>query len=173
MYEQDSQPNNGLNDLSEQQAELLRSAFEPFAIPRGMPVFEQGQTADYLYILSSGKVIIRYKPYDGPPLTVATIGPGDVCGWSVVLGRPLYSSEAVVVEDSQGFRISRTRLDELCICDKEALASLMKRLAGRVNDETDPSYTEILKVLNHGMSQNEDCQLEEVHNDQSDSSIQY
>ena len=59
---------------------------KPACLPRDTHVFEQGQLSDYLYILTSGKVIIRYKPYDGPPLTVATIGPGGVFGWSAALG---------------------------------------------------------------------------------------
>ena len=58
-------------------------------------IFEQGQQAVYLYILLEGEVIISYKPYDGPALTVARIIPGGVFGWSAALRRDIYTSAAI------------------------------------------------------------------------------
>ena len=138
--------------FTEHQLELLESAFEACLLPRECHVFEQGQLSDYLYILTSGKVIIRYKPYDGPPLTVATIGPGGVFGWSAALGRSVYSSGALAVEDSQAYRIKKARLVELCAENPETSAALMKRLANVVNSQSDPARGEILRILNNSVT---------------------
>ena len=152
MFGQDSTEIELFQGFTEHQLELLDSAFEACLLPRECHVFEQGQISDYLYILTSGKVIIRYKPYDGPPLTVATIGPGGVFGWSAALGRSVYSSGALAVEDSQAYRIKKARLVELCAENPETSAALMKRLANVVNSRSDPARGEILRILNNSVT---------------------
>lgn len=143
--------------FTEAQLEVLTSAFEDFNYPGGSHIFEQGQAAHYLYILSTGKVIIRYKPFDGPQLTVATINPGGVFGWSAAIGRTLYSSGAVTVEESYGYRISKARLVELCAENPEMSAVLLKHLAVLVNNPMDPAHAEVLKILDRGIKRNGNC----------------
>ena len=151
--------------FSESQLNLLDSAFEGFNFPLGAHIFEQGQASHYLYILTAGKVIIRYKPYDGPQLIVATIQPGGAFGWSAAIGRPIYSSGAMTVEDSQGFRISRARLTVLCAKNPETSAALLKHLAAMVNNPQDPAHEEVLKILNHGLMQDGNCEQRMKQND--------
>jgi len=155
MLRQDSQEISLFKGLTIHQLDVLGMAFEECFLSRDTHVFEQGDVSDYLYILTSGKVIIRYKPYDGPPLTVATIVPGGVFGWSAALGRNVYSSGALALEDSSGYRISKARLLELCKEAPETSAALLKQLASVVNNQKDPTYTEILKILKNSVDQ--DC----------------
>lgn len=143
--------------FTEMQLDVLASAFEDFDYPSGSHVFEQGQAAHYLYILTTGKVIIRYKPFDGPQLTVATINPGGVFGWSAAIGRTLYSSGALTAENSQGYRISKARLIELCAENPETSAKLLKHLAVLVNNPMDPAHAEVLKILDRGIKRNGNC----------------
>lgn len=143
--------------FTEMQLDVLASAFEDFDYPSGSHVFEQGQAAHYLYILTTGKVIIRYKPFDGPQLTVATINPGGVFGWSAAIGRTLYSSGALTAENSQGYRISKARLIELCAENPETSAKLLKHLAVLVNNPMDPAHAEVLKILDRGIKRIGNC----------------
>lgn len=152
-------------DFTESQLNLLDSAFEVFDLPGGTHVFEQGHAAHYLYILTAGKVIIRYKPYDGPQLTVAEINSGGVFGWSAAIGRTMYSSGALTVEDSRGYRISKARLSDLCAEDPEMSAVLLKKLAAMVNHPHDPAHAEVLKILNHGLNHNGNCNQRMIQND--------
>lgn len=152
MLEQDSQEISIFQGFTAHQLELLDTAFEAFFLLRDTHVFEQGDVSEYLYILTAGKVIIRYKPYDGPPLTVATIGPGGVFGWSAALGRSFYSSGALVIEDCQGYRISKARLSVLCEEYPDTSGMLLKRLASLVNNKMAPTYAEILKILKNGIN---------------------
>lgn len=73
-------------------------------------IFAQGDPANYWYFLTAGKVIIRFKPYDGPPLHVAQIEPGSGFGWSALLNRSTYTSSAVAVENSETYRIPGAQL---------------------------------------------------------------
>ncbi len=145
--------------FSEDQIEWLAEQLEVCTCARGKLIFEQGQSADYLYILSAGKVIIRYKPYDGPPLTVATIFPGGVFGWSAALGRHAYTSGALAAEDSEVYRISWARLKTLCDECPDTGAILLKRLAQVVNERQQGMHTEteVLSILKTSMDKKGEC----------------
>lgn len=151
MFLQDSRSISLFDNFKKDQLELLNSAMEVCLFDIDDFVFEQGQLADYLYILYFGKVTIRYKPYDGPPLTVATILPGGVFGWSALLGRKVYSSSAIVQEDCKCYRISKHRLGILYKKNPEFGATLLKRLASAVNQHGSKTYEEILSLLKKGV----------------------
>jgi len=113
-------------------------------------IFEQGQPASHLYILLSGNVIVRYKPYDGPPLTVANIEPGGVFGWSAALGRETYTSSAVTVQESVAVRVRGSNLQVIRAQYPETGKILMDRLAGVITERLHSSHTQVLEILTRG-----------------------
>ncbi len=145
--------------LSAQQVEWLASRFEPRFYPANQEIFNQGDAAEYLYILSSGKVIIRYKPYDAPPLTVATIQPGEVFGWSAALGRSVYTSGAVTLEASRVYRIQGSRLRAVCEECPDTGALLIQRLANVASEHQRriQTQTEVIKVLTSSLDRKKKC----------------
>jgi CRP-like cAMP-binding protein len=143
--------------FSKQQLDLLAVAFEPCRFAGNTTIIEQGQPTDFLYILASGKVIIRYKPYDGTPFTFATIEPGDVFGWSMALGRPVYTSAAIAEQDCQAYRISKARLVQMCDRCPEAVSELMNRLVNRIIQRAQSAQGEILNILMDGIDRNGNC----------------
>ncbi len=62
--------------------------------PAGTRVFAAGDPAHQLYIMTAGEVSIRYHPYDGGCIEVATVRPPAAFGWSAVLQRAYYTSSA-------------------------------------------------------------------------------
>lgn len=110
-------------------------------------IFEQGQPAEYLYILLSGEVVINYKPYDGPPLNVARIEPGGVFGWSAALRRDLYTSGALAVDDSLAFRIRGSSLQVLAAQSPKTAEILLERLAGVIAERLRGTHTQVLEIL--------------------------
>jgi CRP-like cAMP-binding protein len=114
-------------------------------------IFRQGQPADFLYILLSGEVLIRFKPYDGPPLTVARIEPGGVFGWSAALRRDVYTSGAVTMQNSAAFRIQGTGLLEFRAQYPTTGALLLDRLAGGIAERLRSTHTHVLDLLTRGV----------------------
>ena len=55
--------------LEEGAMRLLEPLLEPFSCSQGTVLFEQGDPAVFLYIVISGSIVLRYKPYDAPPST--------------------------------------------------------------------------------------------------------
>ncbi len=154
MYQQNLKDFALFDGFTRQEVEQVTAVFEPCWFPHDSVIIEQGQPTDYLYILSSGKVIIRYKPYDGPPFTFATIDPGDVFGWSMALGRPVYTSEAVAEADCQAYRLSKERLIQMSDRCPEVVAVLMRRLVDRIIPRAQSAQGEILNILIEGIDRN-------------------
>ena len=139
------------NDLEQADLDLLAPLFDPICMNVGQVVFEQGRSADYLFVLLEGEVVVNFKPYDGPPLTVAHIHPGGVFGWSAILGRQVYTSIAVAAADSTAIRI---RGDELrCLCERKPQTgvAVLERLAGAIAARLNSTHAQIFTMLSESM----------------------
>src|SRR6266545_2135324 len=79
-------------DLASDQLALLEPLFEYYKCPPATTVFEQGDLAEYLYLILGGSASIHYKPYDGPPIKITQLPEGSVFGWSAVVGSAYYTS---------------------------------------------------------------------------------
>src|SRR6266545_6801119 len=66
--------------LDVQQLALLKPLLEQLSLRAGTIIFQQGETAKFIYFVISGKVDISFKPYDGIPITVSHVGKGGVFG---------------------------------------------------------------------------------------------
>ena len=93
------------NGLSTEELQYLAPLFTPQNWVAGTVVFEQGDYAEFLYLVVSGEVTIRFKPEDGPVMTVTRVLPDGIFGWSAAMGNPGYTSGAVCVLDSEVLRI--------------------------------------------------------------------
>jgi len=113
MYIQQTADDRPFPGLSDEQKQQIAPFFHSWKCAAGSTIFEQGQLARSFYVIHDGKVLIRYKPYDGPAIDVTRIATGQVFGWSAALGHSTYSSSAVSITDSAGMMISKRNLQIL------------------------------------------------------------
>src|SRR5574338_1125831 len=139
---------SGLNDC---QINQLLPYLQEARFPEDSQIFEQGQPAENLYILLSGEVVIRYKPYDGPPLTVARIDPGGVFGWSAALHRIFYTSGALAVQESLAYCIRGASLAVILKEYPETGEILLDRLASVIARRLRETHTQVLGILAQGI----------------------
>jgi len=142
---------NLFHDLTADQLRILDSLFLHCRFPSGTTIFDQGQPATNLYILVEGEVVISFKPYDGPPLTVARIQSGGVFGWSAALGRSVYTSSALAFSECGMLCIPGAALHAFCERYPDTGALLLERLAGVIAARLNNTHTEILSILTRGM----------------------
>jgi CRP/FNR family cyclic AMP-dependent transcriptional regulator len=121
-------------------------AYEPDEI-----IFEQGDLASFVYILLSGEVQICFKPYDGPPLSVALIQPKGVFGWSAALRRSSYTSGASALVKCEVVRIRGDKLRQLCENHPDVGGSLLERLSGMIAERLNSTHAQMLAILCEGM----------------------
>jgi CRP-like cAMP-binding protein len=117
----------------------------------GEVYFQQDHPAERLYLLLSGQVEIRFKPYDGDALTVSVIEPGGVFGWSAALGRASYTSGAVCTADGRCLSIRGSDLRRICEEHPTTGVILLERLAEVIALRLTSTHEHVMELLRQGM----------------------
>jgi CRP-like cAMP-binding protein len=145
------------DDLDKDEIKHVLSGFTIKQFYKNEVIFQQDSSAAYFYILTKGEVFIRYKPYDGPPLVVTRIYPGDIFGWSAVLQRQKYTSTATAEEDSQVYQIRGCDLLSLCAQSPDCGAIILQRLATIISVRLQGTHREVLEGFRSEMNLSNDC----------------
>ena len=139
------------SDMNPEYVSLLKPLFERYSCPSGAVVIQQGQPANYLYLIIDGKVQVTYKPYDGAPITVAYVEKDGVFGWSAVVGSKSYTSSVTEIEDLETFRIHGEDLRKLCLEHPDAGKEILERIASIVSSRWKNSHEQVKSILVNGM----------------------
>lgn len=137
--------------LSTQTLQRLDACFESMAFPKGSIIFDQGDRADRLYVVVSGRVAIQFDPEDGETLTVTEIEHDGVFGWSSALGRRCYTSCAVCLEDCEALSVEGDTLRELCEAHPETGVIILERLAEVIAERLKNTHKHVIEILRQGM----------------------
>jgi CRP-like cAMP-binding protein len=124
---------------------------EPCQLNKESLIFQQGAEASHFYILLSGEVVVKYKPYDGEALVIGHICPEDLFGWSAALGRPKYTSSAYVATSGEAVRISVAHMRQFCENNPELAKKILERMASGIAFRLRNTYEEVLSLLIWGM----------------------
>ncbi|MCZ2127387.1 MAG: cyclic nucleotide-binding domain-containing protein [Anaerolineales bacterium] len=130
-------------NLNERQRAALKSAFESYFCVEDEIIFEQGEKAEYLYLILRGKALLSYKPYDGQRITLSRLKDGDVFGWSAAVGGTKYTSSVVSATKLEAVRIHRQALLDLLAQDLETGKLVVDRLALSVSPRWHNAYEQI------------------------------
>ncbi len=134
-------------DLAPHQTALLKPLFEQYNCPADTTIFEQGELASYLYLLIKGEVIIRFKPYDTPPIILTRLRSGDVFGWSAVVGSTHYTSSLISETAVETVRVRGSHLLTLAREHPETGAIIMERLVNIVSSRWKNARTQVQSIL--------------------------
>lgn len=129
------------------QISILKPLFEDFICAAGTTIFEQGDQAKYLYLLIKGDIAIRYKPYDGPPLTLTRLHAGEVFGWSAVIGSSKYTSSIVSETEVEAIRIKGSHLWALAGEHPDIGKTVINRFAQIVSPRWENAHLQIQSLL--------------------------
>ena len=138
-------------DLKENYLDLLRPLFETFSCDVGATVIQQGLPAEYLYLITSGKAEVSYKPYDGTSITVTHVENGELFGWSAVVGSDKYTSSAVAIEPLEAVRIRGSALRKLCQDHPDAGKDILGSLASSVSGRWKDANEQVKSILSAGI----------------------
>ena len=139
--------------MDNSQRTLLRKLFIICHCTDDEIVFEQGERADYLYVVVKGEVAVRFKPDDGPELVVSRIKEGEVFGWSAAFGSGRYTSGAVCTAAAILLRVRGSDLKMLREKHPETGILILERLAVNIarRMENSQDHSQVVAFLEHGL----------------------
>ena len=136
-----------LSDLTPEQCDLLSPLFDRLDLAPRTTICRQGMPAEHLYFLSEGNVTLRYKPYDGPRITLTRLHPGDVFGWSSVVGNITYTSDAISTTQVALLRVRGEALRNLCMQHPATGTQILEKLAAAVSPRWVHSRHQVQVIL--------------------------
>jgi CRP-like cAMP-binding protein len=112
--------------------QTLAREFEILAAERGSILFAEGDPAEYLYVVLSGKVKLTHHTYDGRENLVELLGPSDQFGEISLLDATPRTTTAIVVTDARLALLSKTALDDWIPRWPHLATQLLRVLAHRL-----------------------------------------
>lgn len=109
------------SDLAPQTQERLAKLGEIQDFEAEEVILHEGQEATEMGILISGRLALRTLVPERGPVTILSVEPGDIFGWSAVLADTKAQSTVVATERSQALVIEGTKL-RAALKDDHALA---------------------------------------------------
>jgi CRP/FNR family transcriptional regulator, cyclic AMP receptor protein len=139
--------------LDANKLELLKPLFEIYSCPSGTVIFQQGDPAEFLYLVVNGQVDMSFKPYDGVSITISHASKDDLFGWSAVVGSDRYTSSAIANENVEAFRVRGSELRRFCRDHPEAGQDILDRMANGVSFRWTDAHKQVQSMLLQGMTE--------------------
>jgi len=123
------------SDLSPQELETVTALLDRETYVRGEMLIKEGDPGRDLYILTSGSVSVRMSlPNSGAEQRLFTFDAGVVFGEIALLDGKPRSANVKAEEDSEVFRLTFTKFEELFSHQPQTAAKLMKNIALVLSD---------------------------------------
>ena len=121
------------------------------SIPRGKGIFAQGDAADAIYFVQTGRVKVSVVSSTGKEAVLAIVGPHEFFGEGVLVGQSLRMSTATAMEPSTVFEVGKLAmlrgLHAQPDLSEKFMASLLKRNIDLEEDLCDQLFNHSEKRL--------------------------
>ena len=94
---------------------------------KGELIFDEGQIADSLYLIVSGKVMLEVSTKATGRKQILTVCKGELLGWSAWTDEHRYSAKGVVIEPLQVVQIDGAGLRAICEKDPKLGYEFLRR----------------------------------------------
>ena len=115
-------------DLKPEHLKLILGCATKMNFKQGHFLLTQGNDADYFYIIKSGKVHIEADAGDKGPVTIESLGTGDILGWSWLIQPYKWRFDALAIEPTSVIAFESKRLRTLCEENKQFGYEMLKRV---------------------------------------------
>jgi CRP-like cAMP-binding protein len=120
--------------LSPEFIAFLASRARERRIEPGQVLFRQGEHARHFYLIRDGRIAIEIPALTGPTLTVQSLGPGQILGWSWLIPPYRWSFQARVEETAVLLEFDGDAVLAHCEADTAFGYALLKRFAALMSE---------------------------------------
>jgi len=134
------------NSLGEEYLPLLVGCASNVRFHVGDYVFHDGEEANRFFLIREGKVGLEVCAPGHEPITVHTIGAGDVLGWSWLVPPYKWHFDARVLEPVRAFALDGKCLRAKCEEDHDLGYALMKQVAQITTQRLHSTRAQMLQI---------------------------
>jgi CRP-like cAMP-binding protein len=132
--------------LADGDVALLAGLAAPARFVAGDTIFRTGDGAGRFYAIERGQVALDLFSSARLHVTIATLGPGDILGWSWLLPPFKKQFDARAVEATEALAFDGVRLREACERDPRLGYELLKRFVRVIGERLQATRLQILDV---------------------------
>ena len=120
--------------LEHAELKLIQGLTEPFFTAPGERLFEEGESAEGLYVVERGEVEVRIRSDGDREITLAHLGNGSVVGEMALIAGGPRSASVEAFSPTQGYFLSRAAFEDLKADSGAAAFKIILQLARTLND---------------------------------------
>lgn len=109
-------------------------------------ILREGEEATNFYIIHQGNVALEIFTSDRGPITIQTIGEGDVLGWSWLIPPYHWHYDARAIEPTSAIALDAKCLRAKCEEDHDLGYELLKRFAHVITQRLEATRLQLLDV---------------------------
>jgi CRP-like cAMP-binding protein len=116
-------------------------------VPEGTVLFREGEPTSALSVVLEGRVALRLRVPERGQVTIQTVEPGDVIGWSAVVPPYRATSTGTAVSESRIARFEGPAIREALASDKDLAAALYPVLLAAVARRLEGTRLQLLDLF--------------------------
>jgi CRP/FNR family cyclic AMP-dependent transcriptional regulator len=132
--------------LEPQHVELLVGCAANVRFDAGQFLFHTGEEANQFFLIRQGTVALELAAPGRPPLTLQTLGEGEILGWSWLIPPYYWMFDARAVEPTRALALDGKCLRTKCEADHDLGYELLKRFAHIMEQRLQATRLQLLDV---------------------------
>ncbi len=132
--------------MSREYLQRLLSVGEVKKFAPGSYLFHEGQHSEHVYLMGEGEVALEVSLPEHGPERVQTAGPGELIGWSPLLGMGWMTASAVALQPCRVLALDARRVLGLVADDPRFGVELMRRVAMTVARRLNATRMQLLEA---------------------------
>ena len=136
-----------LNYLTDGMLEKLRPSIDILNFEKDEIVFREGDAADRLYMLKSGKILLEKRISEKMTILYGSVKQGYCFGWSVMIDAGPYTSDAICAEPCELFSLRREKIRNLMDNDHELGYIFTQRMLWVLKRRLDHRTDQFLRAI--------------------------
>lgn len=132
--------------LEEHHLALLTGCASNVRFEPGQRIFREGEEANQFYLLREGMLAIELFSAERGALTILTLGPGEVLGWSWLVPPYRWKFDAYAVQSARTVALDGKCLREKAEKDHDLGYALLKRIAHVMESRLHATRLQLLNV---------------------------
>jgi CRP/FNR family transcriptional regulator, cyclic AMP receptor protein len=128
--------------LNERELTELVAVAVPRTFERGEVIFQEGTEGDVLYVIRTGRVLIKREHTGGRTIALVEMGAGEIFGELAVFDREVRSATVECIEPTKAVALTRgdvsrvlTRNPEIAVKVIQALSRRLREANSRIGDQ--------------------------------------
>lgn len=135
-----------LNGLAPEHLKIIVGCASNVRFDAGQFILREGEEANNFYIIRHGRVSLEIFTSDRGPITIQTIGEGEVLGWSWLIPPYHWHYDARALELTRAIALDGKCLRTKCEHDHDLGYELLKRFAHIITQRLEATRLQLLDV---------------------------